>query len=82
MEQKIGKVFLLFVQKFLLGWVIFGRVCLNNIYVLEVVNINKIFVFLNGRFIFFEFCENQLFVVSSVFQKIEYDEKLGLFIDD
>lgn len=82
MEQKIGKVSLPFAQKLPLGWVILGRVCLNNTHVSEVVNTNKTFVLSNGRPTLFEPCENQLFVVSSVFQKTEHDEKLGPSIDD
>lgn len=82
MEQKIGKVSLPFAQKLPLGWVILGRVCLNNTHVSEVVNTNKTFVLSNGRPTLFEPCENQLFVVGSVFQKTEHDEKLGPSIDD
>lgn len=72
---------------------IVGESCFNRIYKLEIVNVNKIYIFGNGRLFMFELCENvfeikeifrdnEVYNNCDIFVKMKNDDKIVLFIED
>lgn len=82
-DQRVGASGTPFAQLLPLGWVIVGNVCLGNVHMQPVVNVNKTPVLPNGRPTYLELCDSAFLVKDDpVFGRTSCDESLGLSVDD
>ena len=62
LEQRIGPSDMPFAQRFNLGWVIIGDVCLGKVHKTETIRVSKTYVLKDDRGTIFEPCKNNLFL--------------------
>lgn len=82
LDQKLCESDLPIAQKFPLGWVIIGQVCMGNLHYSNAVNVNKTFILQNGRPTIFEPCDSRFHITDNPFVKTEHDKKTGFSIED
>lgn len=81
-DQRKGSCGMPFAQKFPLGWVIIGPVCLDSLHIPEKINVNKTHILQNGRPSLLHPCDNRIQIKDQIYIKTEHDEKMALSIED
>jgi len=82
-DQVLGPPGAPFAQRLGLGWVVVGELCLGQMHVPTVVNVNKTYVLDDGRTSLFQpCCDHVLSVKDPLFIRTPSDDKVSLSIDD
>ncbi|XP_046544637.1 uncharacterized protein LOC124254832 [Haliotis rubra] len=84
LDQRIGTKGAPYAQRLPLGWVIIGETCLGKIHSPEVVNVNKIKVWNNGRTSLLTPCPDNFLAreTDPVFKLTQDDDKPGLSVEE